>query len=193
MMKILYSSFLRDPENVCFEGEDKDEKIILVLRQHVITNPPRILFSLFLFLIPILLPTLFKLNQVTFFSSLPASYKFIIGTFWYVFTFGYVFTSFLGWYFTVYLVTSKRIVDIDFEGLIHRHFSDALLSNVEDLTHQISGALQVIFNFGTLYIQTAGERRELDFENIPSPTKVHDIVSDLSASAHQKLGPEHDD
>ncbi len=193
MMKILYSSFLREPEKVGFEGEDKDEKIILVLRQHPITNTPWILFSIFLLLAPIFLPILLRLNQITTFSALPLSYKFIIGTFWYVFSFGYLFTSFLGWYFTVYLVTNKRLVDIDFEGLIHRRFSDALLSNVEDLTHQISGALQVIFNYGTLHIQTAGEHRELDFENIPTPTKVHDIVSDLSAGAHRRLGPNHDD
>jgi hypothetical protein len=102
--------------------------------------------------------------------------------FWYLFTFGYIFTSFLRWFFNAYLVTNKRVVDIDFESLVHRRFSEAFLYNVEDLTHQISGALQVIFNYGTLHIQTAGETRELEFESIPQPATVQDMISDLSSA-----------
>lgn len=191
VMKILYSSYLHKPKHVFFDGEDKDEYIILTLRRHFITNFGWILFSLFLIYLPTLVRKLFLANNITIIESLPPTYRFALGAFWVLLVFGYVFTAFLRWFFNVYLVTNKRLVDIDFESLIHRRFSEAFLYNVEDLTHQISGALQVIFNYGTLHIQTAGETRELDFEDLPRPASVQDVISDLSAA--KRKGGRHDD
>ena len=186
VMKILLSSYLQKPAHVCFNGEDDDENVVLFLRRHFITNLVWIVLALFMICVPTLLTNLFASNNITLIEDLPSSYKFMLWAFWYVFTFGYIFTSFLRWYFNAYLVTNKRLIDIDFESLIHRRFSEAFLFNVEDLTHQISGALQVIFNYGTLHMQTAGETRELDFELIPHPAKVQDLISDLSAKIKRK-------
>jgi hypothetical protein len=182
VMKILYSSYLQKPTRVRFDGEDKDEYVILVLRRHLITNLVWIFMGLFMICIPTLLVNLLESSNVTLITSLPRTYRFMLVAFWYLFTFGYIFTSFLRWFFNAYLVTNKRVVDIDFESLVHRRFSEAFLYNVEDLTHQISGALQVIFNYGTLHIQTAGETRELEFESIPQPATVQDMISDLSSA-----------
>jgi len=171
---------MKDPHDVYFDGEDNDEKIILCLRRHLITNLRWILTSIFLFAVPGLVPHFLKFNDITVFGSVGGEYVFILLIFWYIFTFGFIFTGFLGWYFNAHLITNKRIVDIDFEGLIHRRFSEANLSNIEDLTHQISGALQVVFNYGTVYIQTAGELRELELEFVPKPARVQDAISDLA-------------
>ncbi|MBT6401167.1 hypothetical protein HN803_05825 [candidate division WWE3 bacterium] len=191
-MKILYCSYLEDPEHASFEGEDKDEKIILTVRKHHITNTKWMMMAVVMFYLPTLVRTLLVLNGITFYADLPASYKFISFAFWYVLTFGYIFTSYLTWFYNVHLVTNKRIIDIDFQGLIHRRFSEAFLFNVEDLTHQISGALQILFHYGSVHIQTAGELRELEFEKIPQPAKVQDIISDL-ASITKGGGRKHND
>lgn len=180
-MHLLYSAYMKDPRDVYFDGEDNDEKIILCLRRHLITNLKWILISILLFAVPPLVPSLLEFNEITIFESVGGEYAFVLMLFWYVFAFGYTLTSFLGWYFNAHLITNKRIVDIDFEGLIHRRFSEASLSNIEDLTHQISGALQVVFNYGTVHIQTAGELRELELEFIPKPARVQDTISDLAA------------
>lgn len=182
VMKILYSSYLQKPTHIRFDGEDKDEFLILILRKHFITNLVWIFMALFMVCIPTLLIGLLESNNVILITSLPRAYRFMLAAFWYLFTFGYIFTSFLRWFFNAYLVTNKRIIDIDFESLVHKRFSEAFLFNVEDLTHQVSGALQVIFNYGTLHMQTAGETRELEFESIPRPATVQDIISDLSGA-----------
>lgn len=180
-MSILFSSFLDRPKGIYFDGEDTDEQIILSLRRHFITNLDWIIITLVLFFIPYFISLFSTFTGEDFFVVLPTKYSFVLYTFWYLFVFGYAFEHFVSWFFNVYIVTNKRIVDIDFFGLLHRRVSEAQLDDIEDITHQVSGASQVVFNYGTVIVQTAGESRELDFEDVPMPSKVQDVISDLSA------------
>jgi len=68
---------------------------------------------------------------------------------------------------------------MDFHGLLYRNISQAPIRNIEDVTYNISGALKVIFNYGDVLIQTAGEKVEFEFEEVGNPSKVVDILSDL--------------
>lgn len=182
MNPIAIASFMKNPpSSVSFDGEDKDEHIVLFLRRHFITNVGWILMSVFLFFLPALLSTLLRLNGFDLADYISLRVRFAASIFWYLFVFGVTFENFLLWYFNVYLVTTKRIVDMDFHALLHRDVTEAPLRNVEDITRRTRGALQVIFNYGSVTIQTAGEQRELEFEFVPDPTRVQDIVSDIVA------------
>jgi len=178
-MKVLFSSFMEKPDGVYFVGEDPDEQIILSLRRHFITNLDWMLITIVLFFLPYIVSSFSALTGEKFLEMLPARYNFIFYTFWYLFVFGYAFEQFISWFFNVFIVTNRRIVDIDFFGLLHRRISEAQLDDIEDITHQLSGASQVVFNYGTLVVQTAGEYRELDFEDVPDPARVQDVISDL--------------
>uniref|UniRef100_A0A7C4TQ03 DUF304 domain-containing protein n=1 Tax=candidate division WWE3 bacterium TaxID=2053526 RepID=A0A7C4TQ03_UNCKA len=179
-MRLLYSAYIKNPKNVCFDGEDNGEEVLLILRKHVITNLSWISISVLLFNMPEIMFFVFKLNGFSSWEVIPVSFRLILGMFWYAFSFGFVFVSFLTWYFSVNIVSTKRVVDIDFFGFINRRFSEALLTNIQDLTHEISGVAETIFNYGTLHIQTAGEKQEIEFEDIPRPSLAQDFISDLT-------------
>ena len=160
-------------------GRTTGEKIILFLRQHVIVNFKWVLITaLLLFAVPIF-DFLLGLGATSIGQIIPAKYNFVLRFLLALFTFGYFFENFLSWYFNSYIVTNKRVVDIDFYGIIHRRFSEAPLRNIEDITNEISGFGPVIFHYGDVSIQTAAEAREITFENVPDPDKVQNIVSDL--------------
>lgn len=179
MSNVAFSSFIKDPPKMKFDGEDDDEKIILFLRRHLVTNTRRILIVIAMSVLPFVVTALFALNDIDIIGLMPFRYRFTAHLFWYLVVFGYAFESFLVWYFNVYLVTNKRIVDMDFYGLLHRNIAEAPLRNVEDITRKVGGAAQIVFNFGNVIIQTAGEKRELEFEYVPNPARVQDIISDL--------------
>jgi hypothetical protein len=178
-MTALLGQFIREPRGVHFDGQDNEEKILLFLRQHVIVNLKWVLITAaLLFSVP-LFNFLLGLGGTTLSELVPAKYYFVLRFFLALFTFGYFFENFLNWYFNSYIVTNKRVVDIDFYGIIHRRFSEAPLRNIEDITNSISGFGPVIFHYGDVSIQTAAEAREITFENVPDPDRVQDIVSDL--------------
>ena len=178
-MTALLGQFIREPLGVHFDGQDSEEKIILFLRQHVIVNIKWVFITAILFFVLPIFDFFLGLGGTSVSQNVPAKYYFILRFFLALFTFGYFFENFLSWYFNSYIVTNKRVVDIDFYGIIHRRFSEAPLRNIEDITNAISGFGPVIFHYGDVSIQTAAEAREITFENVPDPDRVQDIVSDL--------------
>ena len=87
--------------------------------------------------------------------------------------------SFLTWYFNVYIITDERIIDVDFLSLIYQNISSAKIDNIEDVTATKGGALRSVFDFGKVQIQTAAEKREFEFEDVPHPSKVTKLLNEL--------------
>jgi hypothetical protein len=179
MAETLTSSFIKNPKNTFFYGEDKGEKILYVLRSSFVTNAGWILLAILLLFAPVLIDPVFYFLNLDTPGLLSPGLIFSIHGLWYLFTFGYIFERFLNWYFNIYIITDKRIVDMDFLHLLHRKISEAPLRNIEDITYDIRGTMQVVFNYGDITIQTAAEQREFNFEGIHKPARVQDILSDL--------------
>ncbi|MBD3365845.1 hypothetical protein GF360_00710 [candidate division WWE3 bacterium] len=179
-MSIIFSSFIKEPKRTSFDGEDHDERIIYILRRSFITNLDWIAAATIMLLIPFALDLLYANASLQNLPSISGRLAFILNIFWYLITFGFIFQSFLNWFFNVYIITNKKIVDVDFHGILYKNISEASLKRVEDVTSNITGALRVIFNYGHVYIQTSAEKREFDFEDVANPAKIRDLIADLS-------------
>lgn len=179
MVSTLISSFIPNPKEMNFEGEDNDEKILYVFRRALITNVGWIFSSLMLFLLPLAFNVFLRDMKTNYPNMMTGYLIFVINLFWYVFAFGYFFERFLNWFFNVHIITSKRVVDMDFNSLLHRNTSEAPLRNIEDITFTVQGTLQTLFNYGSVNVQTAAEERELEFTHIDNPARIQDILSDL--------------
>jgi len=180
------TAFSFHPTGVRFETQEKEETVVLFLRQHMIVNAPWIILGLILMFSPTMLfPIILRVIKLPF--SIPVRYI-IVGTlFWYIASFGYLFGNFLHWFFNIYIITNKRIVDIDFVQLLYKKFSEANISKIQDLSYRTTGLLPTIFNYGDVYIQTAGELPNFDFEAVPHPEKIIQTISELSEKAKGNL------
>jgi len=172
MLKTLTRSILQKPE-MTFYGEDRGEKILYVFRRGIITN-----IGWFL-TVTIMLFAPSAINYT--FSEMPIKFIILVNAFWYLITCGIFFERFLNWFFNVYIITNKRIIDMDFDHLLHKNISEAPLRNVEDITYEAKGMFQTLFHLGDIYIQTAAEKREFTFENVANPRYVQDLLSDIVA------------
>lgn len=174
-MSSIFGSFVERPTNTKYDGEDNDEKILYVLRKSAITNIHWMFVTILLILVPILI------NTVVVTNGLPISAQalFVGNLLWYLITFGFAFQSFTNWFFNVYIISDKKIVDVDFQGILYKNISEAPLRNIEDITSTISGTLQMIFHYGTVVVQTSAEKREFEFDNVSNPSKIRDMISDL--------------
>lgn len=167
-----FAVYSQNPLGIWFQEQEKGEKIILLLRQHLVTQIPAVLQIIILLLIPLFIVPLVNLLRVDFFSALAASQLFWIGLFWYVFVFGFSFYKFIFWYFNVYMLTNERIVDFDFKGILHMETSYANLMQIEDVSPKIIGFFGTFFHYGDVFIQTAGEKPEFEFHRVARPDSV---------------------
>lgn len=179
----MFPSYIENPQGYHFEGQDLDEKILLLLRAHSITNLSWIIPAILLFLLPFFLP---KFATVIGFDvfALPEAFIVLLLIINYLLVLIIVFEGFLYWYFNVYLITSKNIIDVDFHSILFRTIDVAPIRNIEDVSSSMGGTLQSIFHFGHVFVQTAGASRNIDFLDVPTPHKVADFILDQT----HKLG-----
>jgi hypothetical protein len=174
------SAFYFYPDHIDFESRSKEEKIVLLLRQHLIVNVKWILVTILLLFVPA------TMAAFGVFSSLPVGFELVITMAWYLITLAYAFENFLSWFFNVYIVTNMRVVDVDFYNLIYKEVSDANLDKIQDVTYNMGGVARTIFNYGDVFVQTAAEVAEFDFVAVPNPDKVAKIIEDLITKDKRK-------
>jgi len=172
------TAFAVSPEGIKFETQEKDEEVILFLRQHPIVLIPSVFLVLLLIAAPILIIPLFFGSLILPFE-IPARYFGIGVAFWYVMTFGVALTSFLRWFFNIYIVTQRRIIDIDFLHLLYKEFSEARIDKVQDLSFKSGGIFAAFFDYGDVVVQTAGDTPNIDFTTVPKPARVVETISEL--------------
>ena len=95
----------------------------------------------------------------------------------------FTFFSWMDYYLDVWIVTEKRIMDIEQRGLFSREVAEIPMANVQDVTIEVLGIIETILKFGTIKIQTAGER-EFTIDDVPRLAQVKDIILTY---AHQQF------
>lgn len=173
----MFPAYLENPQNCTFEGQDPDEKILLLLRAHPITNLGWIVPAFLLSLLPFFIPTIFSFFKLDI-TFLPPLYRLTFIVINYLLVLVIVFEGFLNWYFNVYIVSDKSIIDVDFNSILFKNIDMAPLRHVQDVSSSISGITQSIFHFGNVFVQTAGATENIDFNNVPMPDRVADFILD---------------
>lgn len=171
-------AYVANPSETRFSNQEDKEQIILLLRKHQITNMPWIIAAVLALLAPVaFFPLLSFLNP---FSDMPVSYHLVFSLFWYILTFSLVLVNFMHWYFNVYILTDERVVDVDFYNLVHQEIASARISKIQDVTYKVNGVIRSLFNYGDVFIQTAGTEENFCFEAVPQPQMVAKKIGELT-------------
>jgi len=162
-------------------GSELQELKVLYFRRHPITQIPLALITFFVFAIPpatYLAVTYFKpefFDEPGYFTLyiLAASTFFVFGLL-------FCFQMFVEYWLDVFILTERRILDIEQVGLFNRTVSELRLYRTQDVTAEVKGMLHSILDYGNVFIQTAGEIERFHFEDIPHPNHVAKLILELS-------------
>lgn len=185
----IMSSFCHFPKGVSFQNQKEKEKIVLFLRSHFITNLPWILTTLLLIILPFIGLALLSGFDLDFLSA-PATNRFVtvFTLLYYLLVFSYVFISFLHWFYNVFIVTTERVVDIDYSDIVVHNIAVTGLTHVQDVNYTQSGFISTLFNYGHLFVQTAGNERNFEAFSIPKPREATHIIGELTGKGHSNIG-----
>lgn len=89
----------------------------------------------------------------------------------------FFFVNWTNYYLDMFLVTNKRIIEIDQIGLFKRDIAELRLENIQDVKIQVLGFVPSLLKMGSVHIQTAGQNKEVLLENIRKPYETKDIIS----------------
>lgn len=170
------SVFMPFPRNTSFLGKEDDESVVLILRKHWQFLLPTILECIFFLLLPFILSVIIP--------NLPNRGLFVFALFLVslLISLSLLIYRYVRWFYNVNIITDQRVIDMDFETLFSHKTTEARLEKVEDITFKQIGILSNLFDIGSIYIQTAGAKSEIEFKEIHNPKQVQDILSDLLES-----------
>lgn len=85
-------------------------------------------------------------------------------------------SAFTSYFLDVWVLTSKRLVDIDQKGYFSRQVSSLLLSRVQDVTISVKGVIPSLLGIGNINVQSAGAKDEFTMHGIPRPEQMRDLI-----------------
>ncbi len=176
-------------EEMRYPGQPQGEITQRVVYKHIMAIAP-VLFALILILIVALVGIVaYNLNQAQVEKYVPTSAVSFIG-------FGVLLLlAFLAigtvwiWRRNKVVVTNQHIVDIDQMGLFNRTVSTLRLEEIQDISASVKGPVQTFFQYGTILIQTAGERENFVFDYVPNPYELEHYVLEIRKKYYEPEDP----
>lgn len=157
------------------------EHDVFRIRRHPITFVPQIFLFLALAAVPIVLYYFFLKNFPSLFTG-QITYPglIIIATIYYLSVWLFFYSNFVNWYLDIWIITNDRLIDIRQEALFARTIAELDLYKIQDMASEVKGIFATIFNYGNVFIQTAGEQERFELLNIHDPHNLRKKIADLS-------------
>lgn len=150
-----------------FEGQHDDEDVLFVFRRHPVVMRKGLIFLMLSLL----------------FGMIPAAVKpEYLGLLWFAlvgFVVGSIIMSFywLSWYFSVFIVTNMRLIQITQKGFFNRSVVDLGLDKIQTVSYQIAGLQETLLGFGTILLQTyVGD---LVIEQVHKPAEIQEKITHI--------------
>ncbi|MEI7683137.1 MAG: PH domain-containing protein [Candidatus Saccharibacteria bacterium] len=151
-----------------FVDQMDDENVLLVFRKHPIVMRKGLVISMVLLLVgPLYTLSLTYIHpnsfpSVTFLlTSLAVSAVLSAVVF---------FPSWIGWFYSVFIITDQRLIQITQKGLFHRAVVDIGLSQIQMVNYEIAGLQETLLGFGTIMMQTY--LGDLVIHDVHHPAKI---------------------
>ncbi len=182
-----WTSLASFPSNIFVDGQNKDEYILLFIREHKVILVINLLLHLFVFILPFLIKeiTLYLDNNVlNNFFNIEAFFNtkwwaiILIG--WVSYTLTGIFNIFFQWFYNINILTTERFIDIDFENIFSTHIESTPVLEIQDLKDSQVGILQSIFDMGDLTLLTASGGTLFNLSNVPKAYKIRDFIMDVA-------------
>ncbi|OGI15614.1 MAG: hypothetical protein A3E38_01615 [Candidatus Moranbacteria bacterium RIFCSPHIGHO2_12_FULL_54_9] len=166
-----------------FQGQQADEEVVHIIHRHwfdILSHFLVVLVLSFLLIasllaFPLLFPEILDAANTRLFL-------FVENTlFIFIWLFGFL--TWIDYYFDVWIITDKRIVNIEQRGLFVRHISELHFSRIQDVTAAVTGIIPTMLNYGDVEVQTAGEEGRFIFRRVPDPYRIKDVIMKFSQGA----------
>jgi len=158
-----------------FADQFDDEEVLLVFRKHPVVMRRGFVVAMLMLLLGSV-PAIFNPTYTTYFAGMGAAL--VLGAL-------AMLPSWIGWYFSVFIVTDQRLIQITQKGLFSRSVIDMRLNQVQMVNYQIAGLQQTLLGFGTIMMQTLVG--DLVIHEIHHPAKIQkqllEILRDKGVNA----------
>lgn len=167
-MKKRSAKLTADGKPKYFDDQFDDEEVLYVFRKHPIVMRKGLIWGS----IGLLVGPVYTLVMTFMHPDSPPSLTFFYLSFLASLVVSGIlfFPAWMSWFFSVFILTDQRFIQITQKGFFHRSVSDIPLNLIQSINYQISGVEQTLLGFGTIVMQTFLGNTDLHY--IHHPAKV---------------------
>lgn len=177
-------------KNTDFPGKIIDEEILIFVRRHWIAFVNWLVFFTTMLITPIIIVSVILFsNRPNLFFGESFIYLVLGSSTILLFSAAVLMVAWIEHYLDVSIITTDRLVTIRQIGLFNRRVAELSLLRIQDVSAQMNGYWQSLFQYGTVIVETAGDVPNFVMNYVPKPhlvantiLKVHDRL------AHSNLG-----
>ena len=172
-----------------FDDQFDDEEVLLVFRKHPIVMRKGLIYGMGFWIVG---PVYTLILTYTKPDNPPSMAFFGLSLLVSVLIGSIIFApSYMSWYFSVFVVTNQRLMQITQKGFFHRSVVDMGLSQIQMVNYEISGLQETLLGFGTIMMQTfVGD---LVIHEVHHPAKIQkkiiEILREQGISTQSSIGP----
>jgi hypothetical protein len=127
-----------------FEDQFDNEEVLFVFRKHPIVMRRGLIIAMLAILLGTV-PSLFNPTYTMYFIGLACGL--VLATL-------IMLPGWIGWWFSVFIITDQRLIQITQKGLFHRSVIDMRLNQIQMINYEVSGIQETLLGFGTIMMQT---------------------------------------
>ena len=147
------------------------------MHHHWISILGQMIFIIFLALLPLaVLPFVAALAT----ARLVLPLFFFVSSVWYLVALLLAFAFWVDYYLDALVITDRRILNVNQEGLFKHTVSEFRLERVQDVTIEIPNFVATLLHYGSITIQTAGEI-SFSIKEVPRPHVARDLILNIKA------------
>jgi len=138
-----------------FADQFDDEDVLYVFRKHPIVMRRGIVWWAVGMLVGplyVLVLTIIYKNDPSKFPTTGMFFLYMLGSV--VLALILMAPSFISWWFSVFIVTNQRFIQITQKGLFHRSVADVGLEHIQSVNYEVAGLNATLLGFGTMKVQT---------------------------------------
>lgn len=139
-----------------FEDQFDDEEVMYVFRKHPVVMRRGLLLAMVGILVPVLyVGILTELSIRRNWESAP-SFNTLFASLGIGLLLGIILMlpSWIAWYYSVFIVTNQRFIQITQKGLFHRSVVDIGLTQIQMVNYEVAGLQETLLGYGTIMMQT---------------------------------------
>ncbi|HXV27233.1 MAG TPA: PH domain-containing protein [Candidatus Paceibacterota bacterium] len=111
-----------------------------------------------------------------------------LGALWFLVGWTLYFKFWTLYWLDIWVVTDRRLIDIDYRHLFDRDIAILRLDKIQDVQVRVTGVLGNLLKFGAVSVQTAGESREFVIDQIAEPEALRDAIVKGSGASSRVSG-----
>lgn len=157
-----------------FAGQQEGEEVILVARRFPIVLRRQLIVGMLMiviFMLPWAIATGNDYGWLIYANWFLLLGILVLGFYW--------LRTWVSWYYTVYVLTSYRIMIVKTTGFFGREVSELALSNIQNVNYKIKGMQASVFGFGDVVVETLSGGEPLQLNYIHKPVQFQQAVLEV--------------